>query len=80
MNVSIHEESSGSLILANTFTPNFTPCSKHYADKTIYFCEEIVKHGIKLCKIDTVDKFGDIFTRGLKRVTFGCIWEKLMGW
>ena len=56
INVSIHEDNYGYLILANNFPPQFTPRSKHYADKTIWFCEEIVKRGIKLCKIDTVEQ------------------------
>ena len=60
--------------------PQFTPQSKHYANKTKWFCEEIVKRGIKLCKINTVDQLGDIFTKGLIRVTFGYLRKKLMGW
>ena len=39
INVSIHEDNYGYLILANNFPPQFTPRSKHYADKTIWFCE-----------------------------------------
>ena len=37
MNVSIHEENAGALVLAETLPPQFTPRSKHYAIKTIWF-------------------------------------------
>ena len=69
MNLSINEDNYGALILENTLPPQFTPRSKNYADKTIWFCEEIVKCGIKLCKNDTVEKFGYIFTKVFTRVT-----------
>ena len=65
INVSVHEDNSGALILAETLPPQFTPRSKHYAAKTIWFREEIVKRGIKLVKIDTLEQLGDIFTKGL---------------
>ena len=63
MNVSIHEDNAGALILEKTLLPQFNPCSKYYASKTIWFCKEINKRGIKLIKIDTVDQMGDIFTK-----------------
>lgn len=80
MKVSIHEDNSGALILAETLPPQFTPRSKHYAIKTIWFREEIVKRGIKLLKIDTVEQLGDMFTKGLPRATFEYLRKKLMGW
>jgi hypothetical protein len=44
MNVSIHEDNLGALlVLAKTLPPQFTPRSKYYAIKTIWFREEIVK-------------------------------------
>ena len=70
MHVSFHEDNAGALILAQTIPPEFTPQSKHYAIKTIWFREEIQKRGIKLLKIDTVEQLGDIFTKGLPRATF----------
>jgi hypothetical protein len=63
MNVSIHEDNSGALVLAKTLPPQFTPQSKYYAIKTIWFREEIVKRGIQLQKINTVEQMGDIFTK-----------------
>ena len=64
MHVSIHEDNSGALILAETLPPQFTPRSKHYALKTIWFPEEIVKRGIKLIKILTVEQLG-VFLQNL---------------
>ena len=80
MNVSIHEDNVGALVLARTLPPQFTPRSKFYAAKMIWFREEINKRGIKLLKIDTVEQLGDIFTKGLPRATFEYLRKKIMGW
>jgi hypothetical protein len=37
MQLSVHEDNSGALVLAKTLPPQFTPQSKHYASKTIWF-------------------------------------------
>ena len=37
MNVSVHEDNSGGLVLAETLPPQFTHRSKYYATKTIWF-------------------------------------------
>ncbi|KAL7489424.1 hypothetical protein ACHAW6_015024 [Cyclotella cf. meneghiniana] len=55
MHVSIHENNAGALVLAKTIPPEFTPRSKYYAIKTVWFREEIQKRGIKLLKIETVE-------------------------
>ena len=78
--VSIHEDNAGALVLAETFPPQFTPRSKHYHTKTIWFHEEIVKRGIALCKIESVQQLGDLFTKSLPKVTFEYLRKKLMGW
>jgi hypothetical protein len=53
-------------VLAQTLPPQFTPQSKYFVIKTIWFLEEIFKRGIQLNKkIDTVEQLGDIFTKGL---------------
>jgi hypothetical protein len=80
MHVSVHEDNAGALILAETLTPQFTPRSKHYAIKTVWFREEIHKRGIKLLKIETNEQLGDIFTKGLPRATFEYLRKKMMGW
>jgi hypothetical protein len=58
MNVSIHEDNSGALVLAKTLPPQFTPQSKYkyYAIKTIWFREEIFKRDVQLHKIDSPEK------------------------
>jgi len=55
VNVSIHQDNAGALALAEALPPQFTHRRKHYAIKTIWFCEQIVLRGIKLLKIDTVE-------------------------
>ena len=66
--------------MAKTLPPQFTPRSKYYASKTIWFREETAKRGINLLKIDTVEQLGDIFTKGLPRATFEYLRKKIMGW
>ena len=78
--MSIHEDNAGALILAKTLPPQFTPRSKYYASKTIWFREEINKRGIKFLKIDTVEQLGDMFTKGLTRGSFEYLRKKIMGW
>ena len=80
MKVSVHEDNSGALVLAETLLPQFTPRSKYYATKTIWFREEIHKRGIKLVKIETSEQLGDIFTKGLPQATFEYLRSKIIGW
>jgi hypothetical protein len=80
MHVSIHEDNAGALVLAETIPPEYTPRSKYYAIKTVWFREEIQKRAIKLLKIDTVEQLGDIFTKGLPRATFEYLRKRMMGW
>jgi hypothetical protein len=70
MNLSVHKDNSGALVLAKTLPPQFTPQSKYYAIKRIWFCKEIHKCCVQLLKINTVEQLGDIFTKGLTQVTF----------
>jgi hypothetical protein len=70
MRVSVHEDNSGALVLAETLPPQFTPHSKYYATKTIWFHEEINRCGIKLLKIETSEQLGDMFTKGLAKPMF----------
>ena len=78
--VSIHEDNAGALILAKTIPPQHTPRSKYYAIKTVWFREEIVKRGISLMKIDTVEQLGDIFTKGVPKATLEYLRKRIMGW
>ena len=54
MRVSIHEDNTSALVMAEIIHPPFTPCSKYYAIKNVWFREGIQKRGIKLLKIDTI--------------------------
>ena len=78
MKVSIHEDNAGALVLAQTITPQFTPRSKYYAIKTVWFREEIQKRGIKLLKV-ALKQLGYIFTKGLPRATLEYLRLKMMG-
>ena len=80
MNVSVYEDNSGALVLAETLPPQFMPRSKYYATKTILFREEFHKHGIQLKKIETSEQLGDIFTKGLTQATFEYLRAKIVGW
>jgi hypothetical protein len=70
----------GALILEDTLPLQYTPWSKHYHIKTIWFRELIKKLKIKLVKIETVKQLGDLFTKGLSRVQFEYLRKNLMGW
>ena len=65
MNVLIHEDNEGALILAKILPPQFTPHRKYYASKTIWFREDINKRDIKLLKIETVEQLGIYFHKGI---------------
>ena len=41
INVPIHEDNDGTLVLTETITYQFTPKSKHCTSKNIWFLEEI---------------------------------------
>ena len=71
MHVTIHEDNSGALILATTPPPQFTPRSKHYAIKTIWFCEQIIEKKLKVIPIEMrlqlgepLNSFGTCFRDG----------------
>jgi hypothetical protein len=66
MNVSMHEDNLGALVLVKILPPQFTSRSKYYTIKTIWFCERIFKRDVQFHKIDTVEQLGDIIlTKGL---------------
>ena len=69
MRVSVHDDDLVALVFAETLPPQFTPRSKYYATKTIWFREEIDKRGIEILKIETSKQLGDMFTKGLAQPT-----------
>jgi hypothetical protein len=80
MRVSVHEDNSCALVLAETLPPQFTPRSKYYATKTIWLCEKINRCGIKLLKIETSEQLKEMFTKGLSKSTFEYLRSKIIGW
>ena len=81
MKLSVHEDNIGAFVLVKTLPQQFTPRSEYYDIKTIWFCEEIQhKCCVQLLKIDTVEQYGDIFTKGLVQVTFEYLRKKIIGW
>jgi hypothetical protein len=57
-----------------------TPQTKHYAVKYHWFREQIGPHGVDLVKIATQDQLGDLFTKGLVKISFEQLRKRLMGW
>ena len=80
MHVTIHEDNSGALVLATTLPPQFTPRSKYYAIKTVWFREGIIAKGVKVVAIETRLQLGDIFTKMPGLATFVFLRELLLGW
>ena len=80
MHVTIHEDNSGALILANTLPPQFTSRSKYYAVKTVWFCEGILARKIKVLAIETRLQLGDMFTKMPGQTTFEFLRKLLIGW
>jgi hypothetical protein len=80
IHVTIHEDNSGTLIVATTPSPQFTPRSKHYAIKTIWFLKKIIEKKIKVVSIETRLRLGDNFTKMPPWVTFEFLRNLLQGW
>ena len=55
LNMSIHKDNQGALVLVKKLPSEFTPQSNYYADKTHWFREEIRKRCIQVVKISTVE-------------------------
>ena len=80
MHVCLHEDNAGALALAQAKPPQFTPRSKYYAIKTIWWREECQRRGISIRKIETTEQLGNMFTKGLAKPAFEYLRKKLMGW
>lgn len=78
----VHEDNVGALTLANLEPQRMTPRSKHYAIKYHWFREHVAdpSNRITIVKIDTANQLGDMFTKGLPKVTFVKLRRMLMGW
>ncbi len=80
MNVCIHKDNAGALIIADTLPLQYTSRSKHYHIETIWFRELIKKLKIKLVKIETVEQLGDLSTKALIRVQFEYLQKNHIDW
>ena len=82
MKVSVNEDNLGELVLAETLPLQFTPRSKYYTTKTIWFCEEITNGESTFLRLIllTTEQLGDIFTKGLCQPTFEYLRSKIIGW
>ena len=80
MRLSVHEDNLGALVLAKTLPPQFTPRSKYYDIKMIWFHKGIHRQNIHLLKIVTIKQLTDIFTKGLACVPLEYLWMKMIGW
>ncbi len=78
--VLIHKNDTGALVLAKILLPKFTSWSKHYHTKNVWFQEEIVKCGITLLKNFTIEQLWYLFTKGLPKAEFEHLRKKLMEW
>jgi hypothetical protein len=70
MQIKIHKDNLGTLILGQLQPRQMTPRSKHYAVIYHWFWEHLVPCKLQLVKIATNGQLGDIFTKGLDKATF----------
>ena len=80
MRVTVWEDNSGALILANLEPGRMTPRSKHYGVKYHWFREHLKPNNIEVLKIDTEDQQADILTKALRTHKFELNRHQLMGW
>jgi hypothetical protein len=82
LHTKVHEDNVGALTLAKLEPARMTPRSKHYAIKYHWFREYVSKptNQVTIVKIETANQLGDIFTKGLTKVTFVHLRRMLMGW
>ena len=79
LHIKIHKDNVGALTLGKLEPRQMTLRSKHYTIKYHWFCNQIESRQVVLRKIETSQQLGDIFTKGLARVTFEQLQKKLMG-
>jgi hypothetical protein len=79
MHIKIHEDNVGTLILGQLEIRRMTPRSKHYAVKYHWFSKHLAPCKIQLVEIATINQLGDLFTKGLNKVSFENLQKMLMG-
>ena len=80
MRVTVWEDNTGALTLANLEPGRMTPRSKHYGVKYHWFREHLKPNGIEVVKIDTEDQKADMLTKALRTHKFELNRRQLMGW
>ena len=80
MRVTVWEDNTGALTLANLEPGRMTPRSKHYGVKYHWFRQHLKPNGIKVLKIDTMDQQADMLTKALRTDKFELNRKQLMGW
>jgi len=80
LKITLHEDNSGALILAKTIPPQFTPRSKFYALKTIWFRERIAEMVCSVEKVETLEQWGDIATKMPPVNIFEHLRKLIQGW
>ena len=78
--IKIHEDNVGALTLAGLEPQHMTPRSKHHAIKYHWFWEHVHACRVQLLKIESRNKLGDLFTKGLPLPSFVHLRSLLMGW
>jgi Reverse transcriptase (RNA-dependent DNA polymerase) len=80
MRVTVWEDNTGALTLANLEPGRMTPRSKHYGVKYHWFREHLKPNGIQVLKIDTKNQQADMLTKALRTDKFELNRKQLMGW
>jgi hypothetical protein len=80
MKITVWEDNSGALTLANLEPGRMTPRSKHYGVKYHWFRSHLKPNNIQVRKIDTLEQQADIFTKGLRTQKFEENRKQLLGW
>jgi hypothetical protein len=79
MHMTVWEDNTGALTLANLEPGHGTPRSKHNGVKYHWFREHLKSNGIEELKIDTQDQQADILTKALRTQKFECNQHQFMG-
>ena len=80
MRVTVREDNSGALTLANLEPGRMTPRSNHYGVKYHWFREHLKPNNIEVLKIDTKDQQADMLMKALQTEKFELKRKQLMGW
>ena len=80
MRVTVWEDNTGALTLANLEPGRMTPRSKHYGVKYHWFREHLKPNNIEVLRIDTTEQRADMFTKALRTDKFESNRKQLMGW